>query len=61
MPEARKVWQFAALPSSAAVTRRLIIRNTSTLLMRRRPSSRIRVSERHNGEPFSPAIPAAGK
>ena len=55
MPEARNVWQLAASPSSAALTRRLTIRKTSTLLIRRSPSSRVRVNERHSGKPRSAA------
>ena len=51
MPEARNVWQFAAFPGPAALTRRLTIRKTSALLIRRSPSSRVRVSVRHSGEP----------
>ena len=61
MPDARNVWQLAATPSSAVLTRRLTMRKTSTRLIRRSPSSRVRVRERHSGEPRSAEIPAASR
>ena len=60
MPVARKVWQLAS-PSPTAVTRRLIIRNTSTRLSRRAPIPPARGMERHKGDSFSAAMPAASR
>ena len=60
MPMARKVWQLAS-PSPTAVTRRLIIRNTSARLIWRTLSLLARGIERHRGVFFSAAIPAAAR
>ena len=58
MPIARKVWQLAAAPRPTLFTRRLIIRNTSTRLIRRVESARVRVRVRQSGVPVSSARPA---
>ena len=60
MPVARKVWKLAS-PSPTAATRRLVIRNTSTRLIRRAPIPLARGIERHRGDSYSAAIPAASR
>ena len=58
MPEARKVWQLAATPSSAWRTLRLTIRKTSTRLMRLGMKVPSLVIDRHSGVPISFQMPA---